>query len=211
MSAAPMTTTDTAASAPTAPPSGWWRRNALWLAGTAVVGALALWLPYRDALQRYRERNPSVAVVANRHDWTAFNGARWKLVAAESLPPRDPRLRGPLRKDAEVVLLRFEVIPGSGTKTRDLDTCVGAIVDVRGRRWNADPGALPRLSGPRLPSTCGSGYVDGFKQVLAVPGRPFAFQHAFVLPRGQRLDELRARIEFRYSDKADGRYLEFAL
>lgn len=205
------TTDDTAAAAATAPPSGWWRRNALWLAGTAVVGALALWLPYRDALQRYRERNPSTAVPAHKHDWTAFNGARWKLVAAESLLPRDPRLRGPLRKDAEVVLLRFEVIPDSGTKTRDLDTCVGAIVDAQGRRWNAGAGNLPRLSGPRLPATCGSGYDDAFKQVLAVPGRPFAFQHAFVLPRGQRLSELRARIEFRYSDKADGRYLEFAL
>ncbi|MFK3648236.1 hypothetical protein ACI2IY_07315 [Lysobacter enzymogenes] len=207
-----MTTTSPAADASaTAPPAGWWRRNALWLIGTAVVGSLALWLPYRDALQRYRERNPSVAVAANKNDWTAFNGARWKLVAAESLAPRDPRLRGPLRKDAEVVLLRYEVIPDSGAKTRDLDTCVGAIVDAQGRRWNAGAGALPRLSGPRLPTTCGSGYDDSFKQVLAVPGRPFAFQHAFVLPRGQRLGDLRARIEFRYSGKADGRYLEFAL
>ncbi|MBN7135909.1 hypothetical protein A7A76_14380 [Lysobacter enzymogenes] len=206
-----MTTTDTAAASATAPPAGWWRRNAGWLAGTAVVATLALWLPYRDALQRYRERNPSVAVAAARNEWTAFNGARWKLVAAESLLARDPRLRGPLRKDAEVVLLRYEVIPDSGAKTRDLDTCVGAIVDAGGRRWDSAPAGLPRLSGPRLPDRCGSGYDDAFKQVVAVPGRPFAFQHAFVLPRGQRLSELRARIEFRYSGKADGRYLEFAL
>lgn len=200
-----------AAAAATAPPAGWWRRNAGWLAGTAVVAGLALWLPYHDALQRYRERNPSTAVRADAHDWTRFNGARWKLVSAQSLAARDPRLRGPLRKDAEVVLLRYEVIADSGTKNRDLDTCVGAIVDAGGRRWEADPVGLPRLSGPRLPKGCGSGYDDSFKQVLAVPGRPFAFQHAFVLPRGQRLEQLRARIEFRYSGKADGRYLEFAL
>jgi len=210
-----MTTTDDTAASTVSPavppPTGWWRRNAGWLAGTAVLGALALWLPYRDALRQYRQSNPSIAVAANKRDWTAFNGARWKLVAAESLAPRDPRLRGPLRKDAELVLLRYEVIPDSGTQTRDLDTCVGALVDARGRRWDSDPSALPRLSGQRLPKTCGSGYDDAFKQVLAVPGRPFAFQHAFLVPRGLRLSEVRARIQFRHSDKADGRYLEFAL
>ncbi|MEI2432543.1 MULTISPECIES: hypothetical protein [Lysobacter] len=210
------TTDDTTASAapaasPAAPPAGWWRRNAGWLAGTAVLGALALWLPYRDALRQYRLLNPSIAVAANKHDWTAFAGARWKLVAAESVPARDPRLRGPLRKDAEVVLLRYEVIPDSGTKTVDLDGCRGAIVDAQGRRWDTGGAALPRLSGPRLPETCGSGYDDAFKQVLAVPGRPFAFQHAFVLPRGQRLEDLRARIEMKRSETVGGRYLEFAL
>lgn len=207
-----MTATDeTAAPAPTAPPAGWWRRNAGWLLGTAVLGALAFWLPYRDALEQYRQRNPSIAVAAGKDDWTAFAGARWKLVGAESLAARDPRLRGPLRKDAEVVLLRYEVIPDSGTKTAELDSCRGAIVDAQGRRWETGGAALPRLSGPRLPQTCGSGYDDAFKQVLAVPGRPFAFEHALVLPRGQRLDELRARIEMRNSQKAGGRYLEFAL
>lgn len=197
--------------APTAPSTGWWRRNAGWLLGTAVFGALALWLPYKDALQRYRERNPSVAVIATQGDWTAFAGARWKLVSAESLLSRDPRLRGPLRKDAEVLLLRYEVIPDPDTKISDLDLCRGAIVDAQGRRWDTGGAALPRLSGPRLPETCGSGYDDAFRRVIAVPARPFAFQHAFVLPRGQRLDALRARIEFKNTNKADGRYLEFSM
>lgn len=193
------------------PATGWWRRNSGWLVGTAVLGALALWLPYRDALRQYRERNPSVAVIAAKGDWTAFAGARWKLISAESMIAGDPRLRGRLRKDAEVLLLRYEVIPDPDTKATDLDLCRGAIVDAQGRRWDAGGGALPRLSGPRVPETCGSGYDTGFKRVTAVPARPFAFQHAFVLPRGQRLDELRARIEFKNTKKADGRYLEFSL
>lgn len=203
-----MTIDDNAAPASTA---GWWRRNAGWLIGTAVFGALALWLPYRDALRQYRERNPSVAVVATKGDWTAFAGARWKLVSAESMLAGDARLRGPLRKDAEVLLLSYEVIPDEGTKAADLDLCRGAIVDARGRRWEAGGAALPRLSGPRLPETCGSGYDAAFKRVLALPTRPFAFRHAFVLPRGQRPGELRARIELKNSQKAEGRYLEFDL
>ncbi|SFL07052.1 hypothetical protein [Lysobacter sp. cf310] len=194
-----------------APATGWWRSNAGWLLGTAVLGALALWLPYRDALRQYRERNPSVAVTAAKGDWTAFAGARWKLISAESMIAGDPRLRGPLRKDAELLLLRYEVIPDPDTKISDLDLCRGAIVDVQGRRWDTGGAALPRLSGPRLPETCGSGYDDAFKRVIAVPARPFAFQHAFVLPRGQRPDALRARIEFKNTKKADGRYLDFSL
>jgi hypothetical protein len=204
-----MTTIDD--TAPPAPPPGWWRRNAGWLIGTAVFGALALWLPYGDALQQYRERNPSLAVVAAKGDWTVFAGARWKLVAAESVLAGDRRLRGPLRKDAEVLLLSYEVIADEGTKPGDLDLCRGAIVDAHERRWEAGGGALPRLSGPRLPETCGSGYDDAFKRITALPTRPFAFRHAFVLPRGQRPDQLRARIELKNSKAAEGRYLEFAL
>ncbi|KRA81759.1 hypothetical protein ASD78_00305 [Lysobacter sp. Root667] len=194
-----------------APSTGWWRRNAGWLAGTAVFGALALWLPYRDALQQYRERNPSIAVSAAKGDWTAFAGARWRLVAAESMLAGDARLRGRLRKDAEVLLLSYEVIADEGTKASDLDLCRGAIVDARGRRWEAGGAALPRLSGPRLPETCGSGYDAAFQRVQALPTRPFAFRHAFVLPRGLRPDELRARIELKNSQKAEGQYLEFGL
>lgn len=204
-----MTTNDD--SGADAPPPGWWRRNAGWLVGTAVLGALALWLPYRDALQQYRQRNPDTAVVAAKGDWTAFAGARWKLVSTETLLPRDPRLRGPLRKDAEVLLLRYEVIADEGTKAADLDRCRGAIVDAQGRRWETGGAALPRLSTPRLPDTCGSGYDADFKQVMALPTRPFAFEHVYVLPRGRRPDELRARIELKNTDKAQGRYLEFAL
>ena len=34
----------------------WWRRNRLWLVGAVVLGALAYWLPYSDALRDYLER-----------------------------------------------------------------------------------------------------------------------------------------------------------
>ena len=38
----------------------WWRRNRLWLVGAVVLGALAFWLPYRDAVREFRDkREPS--------------------------------------------------------------------------------------------------------------------------------------------------------
>ncbi|MGH8082526.1 MAG: hypothetical protein ACREP7_18265 [Lysobacter sp.] len=197
--------------AATPAPAGWWRRNVWWLIGTAVLGTWAIYAPYREALNDYRARRPSQPIAAGKGDWTAFEGARWRLIGAEALAPRDPRIQGPLRADAGVLLVRFEVIPDSGTKTRDLDTCRGVIADARGRQWAADPVGLPRLNVPKLPGTCGSGYDDAFKQVLAVPGRPFAFQHVYLLPRGQSMQGLQARIEFRNSKTAQGRYLNFAL
>ncbi|MGO1069832.1 hypothetical protein [Lysobacter sp. CA199] len=192
-------------------PTGWWRRNVWWLLGIAVLGTWAIYAPYREALSAYRERHPSYPVHAGKGEWTAFEGARWRLVGAEALISRDPRLLGPLRKDAGVLLVRFEVIPDSGTKTAALDACRGAVTDAQGRRWEANPSRLPRLGGPKLPNTCGSGYDAQYKQILAVPGRPFAFQHAYLLPRGQQLDGLHARIEFANSQTAKGRYLDFAL
>jgi len=191
---------------------GWWRSNVWWLLGTAVLGGWAIYAPYREALNSYQERRPSTPVRAGKGEWTAFEGARWRLLGAEVLAPRDPRLQGPLRKDAGVMLVRYEVIADSGTQTRALDACRGAIVDARGRRWEADPVGLPRLSREaKLPTTCGSGTDAQYKQILAVPGRPFAFQHAFVLPRELQQDGLHARIEFPHSQSAKGRYLDFEL
>lgn len=197
--------------APAPATTGWWRRNVWWLLGTAVLGTWAIYAPYREALSDYRERNPTQPIVASKGEWTQFEGARWRLLGAEALAPRDPRIQGPLRKDASVLLLRFEVIPDSGTKYRDLDTCRGVLTDAGGRQWEADPVGLPRMKIAKLPNTCGSGYDDAFKQVLAVPGRPFAFQHVYLLPRGQRMEGLHARIEMRHSETAKGRYLDFAL
>ncbi|KRB08120.1 hypothetical protein [Lysobacter sp. Root690] len=190
---------------------GWWRRNTGWLIGTAVLGGIAIYAPYRDALNEYRDRNPSIAIDAPKHDWVQFEGARWRLVEAEALAPRDPRILGSLRKDAGVLLVRYEVIPDSGTPIKTLDTCRGRVADAQGRQWEAGPVGLPRLGGPKLPTSCGSGYDAQFKSVLAVPGRPFAFQHAYVLPRTQKLEGLEARIEFGPLQSAKGRYLRFKL
>lgn len=193
-------------------PRSWWRANSAWLIGTALLGAIAIWVPYRDALNEYRIRNPSLAIDAARGDWTHYQGARWRLVDAQAIGPGDPRLQGPLRKDAGVLLVRFEVIPDSGTAPKTLDTCRGRVADAQGRQWEANPAGLPRLSrATRAPDTCGSGYDAQFNSVLAVPGRPFAFQHAYVLPRGLRQDGLEARIEFSRSPDAEGRYLRFKL
>jgi len=197
----------TAASAPI----GWWRRNALWLLGTAVLGAWAMIVPYRDALQSYRQRHPDQAIVAARGQWVAFEGARWRLVEAQALAPRDPRLAGPLRKDAGVLLATFEVIADSGTVAKDLDRCRGRIADADGRQWDANPAGLPRLRGDKLPETCGTGYGADFKPIGALPGRPFAFRHAYLLPRKDKLDGLTLRIEFPNSPTSQGRYLSFAL
>lgn len=211
-----MTSQETShASAQTAPNAapfpGWWRHNRWWLAGAVLIAGATLWMSYRDALDAYRSRHPNIPLAANKSDWTHYAGARWRLTGFETLPPGDPRIRGALRKDAMVVLVNYETIPDSGTKVRDLDTCKGALTDADGRRWEPDPGALPRLSGPRVPTTCGSGYDASFKQILAVPGRPFAFRHAYLIPRTVRREGLHARIEFRNSALADGRFLNYEM
>lgn len=217
---APAAMTPSAASAAASPaidagrapaPIGWWRRNALWLLGTAVLGAWAMIVPYREQLQVYRQRHPDQAIAAARGQWVAFEGARWRLVEAQALAPRDPRLRGPLRKDAGVLVATFEVIADSGTVAKDLDRCRGRVADAEGRLWDANPADLPRLGGDKLPETCGTGYGADFKPISALPGRPFAFRHAYVLPRKDRLDGLTLRIEFPNSPSSKGRYLSFAL
>jgi hypothetical protein len=190
---------------------GWWRRNALWLLGALVLGAWAIYAPYREALQAYQNRHPSHAIDVAKGEWAHYEGARWRLVSAEALAPRDPRIGGPVRKDAGVLLVQFEVIADSGTQAKHLDLCKGQVSDAQGRLWDANPAGLPRLRGPKLPTTCGSGQDAQYKSIIALPGRPFRFQHAYLLPRTQRLDGLQARIDLRNSQTSKGRYLRFAL
>lgn len=205
----------TGASAPAAaagaPPAGWWRRNLGWLAGALALGACTLWMSYQDALEHYQVQNPLQPVDAPKDGWVRLEGARWRLVGAEAVPPRDRRLLGPVRKDAGVLLLRFEVIADSGTAAETLDRCRGHIVDAQGRRWDASPPGLPRLGGERLPDRCGSGQDSDFKPVSAVPGRPFVFRHAYLLPRALSTQGLEVRLEFPGSRTAEGRYLRFRL
>ncbi|WP_152566078.1 hypothetical protein [Lysobacter antibioticus] len=211
ISSAPMTPEPSELDTARTAPAGWWRRNALWLLGTLVFGAWAIYAPYREALQAYQNRHPSHAIDVPKGEWAQYEGARWRLVSAEALAPRDPRIGGPLRKDAGVLLLQFEVIADSGTQAKALDLCKGQVSDAQGRLWDANPTGLPRLSGAKLPNTCGSGYDAQYKSIIALPGRPFRFQHAYLLPRTQRLEGLQARIDLRNSQTSKGRYLRFAL
>ena len=191
--------------------TGWWRRNAGWLAGTLVLGALALWLPYWQARQRDLDLHPDIPVTAKPGQWARFAGARWRLVSAEVVEPGDRRLRGWLRKDAVVLLLRYDVVRAAGTDAALFETCRGAVTDAAGRRWEAGPNALPRLAGPRLPSGCGHGLDANGDQVTIAPGQPLLFQHAFVLPRAQDVHGLHARIELSPLAGVAGRHLDVPL
>lgn len=190
---------------------GWWRRNGGWLAGALVLGALSLGWPYWQAREAYRARHPAVPVAAAQGQWQEFAGARWRLVSADLLGPKDDRLRGWLRSDGAVLLLRYEVIRAPGTDVKLFDTCQGAVTDARQRRWEAHPVGLPRLAGPRLPSGCGHGLDADGNDLEVAPGQPLLFQHAFVLPRGQAVRGMHARIELSPLAGTDGRYLDVAL
>lgn len=191
--------------------TGWWRRNAGWLAGALVLGALALWLPYRQARQEALTLHPDTPVRAAPGQWASFGGARWRLLAAEVVEPGDRRLRGWLRQDAVVLLLRYEVVRAPGADVTLFETCRGAVTDAAGRRWEAGPNALPRLAGPRLPTGCGNGLDANGNRVTIAPGQPLLFQHAFVLPRGQEVHGLHARIELSPQAGVSGHYLDVPL
>lgn len=209
-----MTPTDTLQDpvSDTAPVTGWWRRNVWWLLGTAVLGAWTTYGAYRDELKRYEYRHPAHAIEVAKGQWGDYAGARWRLLSAEALAPKDPRLNFNLRRDGGVLVLRFEVIPQPGTESKVLDRCRGRVSDAKGRLWDANPTDLSRLRSA-VPRTCGSGYGAGFKAIEAKPGQPFQFEHVYLLPRVGKLDGLRAQIAIQpeSADKPEsGRFLSFA-
>lgn len=193
--------------------NGWWRRNALWLLGALLLGAWAMIVPYREALDEYEKMRPSHPIDVAPGQWAEYAGARWRVLGVDTLAAGGP-LSGQ-RPDATVLAVRFEVVPGRATLAKQLDSCQGRLSDDRQRRWQHTSSLLDRNRYPQ-PRSCGSDYADD--QVRALPGRPFRFVHAYQVPREQAqvLQGLRAEIVMPLAkqtpdDMPPGTYLRFAL
>lgn len=187
----------------------WWRSNRLWLIGAAVLGVLAFVWPYREALREYQRTDPSYPIDVAAGAWAPYEGARWRVVDAQ-WREAGPGTPFKAREDAAVVIVRYEVIIDKGLPTQKFDACKGRLSDAQGREWEANPGALSRYRS-ELPNTCGSYYERGnFDRIPAPNGRPFRFEHVFLVPKSQGLRGLHPQIRMPEPDKP-GTYLRFDL
>ena len=115
--------------------------------------------------------------------------------------------------DASLLLVDYEVIAAPGLEVRRLDQCKGRLVDRSGRTWEAN--APAKLSGwlarRGIGSACGSRVVGSPAE--AVPGVPFGFTHAFLVPADTPMDGLHVDVFFPPSTTRPrmGTYLRFAV
>jgi hypothetical protein len=191
-------------SAASAAPASWWRRQRLWLLGAVLLGAWALYAPYRDAWQGYARMHPMQARDVPAAQSVAYEGARWRLlnVTERDLPNQ--------RDDAMVLVARFEVVADAGTTAKQLNRCKSRISDAHGRVWNAD--AFNQLGVKHtLPQNCGSGMGADFKTSEAQPGSPWLFEQVYQVPRGVDAKTLRPEIFMPWPEHEPvGRYLRFS-
>lgn len=187
----------------------WWRSNRLWLLGAAALGAVAFAWPYREALDHYQRTDPSRPIDVAAGAWGRYEGARWRVVDAR-WQEAGPGTPFKARKDAAVVLVRYEVIIDKGLPAKKFDACQGRLSDAQGREWEANPSALSRYRG-ELSRSCGS-YYDrkNFESISAPNGRPFRFEHVFLVPKTQGLRGLHPQIRMP-QPKTPGSYLRFDL
>ncbi len=194
---------------------GWWRRNRWWLAGALVSGALAFWLPYRDAVREFvHTREPSVPIPVRAGQWRDYEGSRWRVVRVQRFDQLADMTAGYPHSASSLVVVRYEVVRGRGVSIQDLDRCKGQLSDLRGRRWDADaiPYAKLARQHQRTPRTCGSGLGSGLEREQARPGRPFAFNHIYQVPAGVPTHALRSEIAFPpFMVEPKGAYLRFDL
>lgn len=196
-------------------PASWWRRNRAWLAGALLLGAVAFVRPYLDALHEYQRWHPHDPVDVARGQWAHYAGARWRLVDARLKTATGPGSPFDLeRLDSAVLALRYEVVPDPGTDASKLDSCKGRLVDARGREWSNNPLPLSRYRSPeRLSAMCGSRLGADFRREYAQPGRAFAFEHLYQVPRSADWRSMYAAVGVPDPKLvADpGRYLRFSL
>ena len=196
-------------------PRGWWRRNRWWLSGALVFGALAFWLPYRDAVREFVEtREPSVPIDVPAGAWGEYEGSRWRVVGVQREDGLRDSVAGYPHSDSSLVIVSYEVIAGRGVTGDALDRCRGRLSDTQGRLWAAD--AIPSSSlspaRQRLGKSCGSRLGQDFEREKARPGRPFAFHHLYQVPRDVPTRALRGEIAFPASTVTPpGAYLRFDL
>lgn len=196
------------------PAPTWWRRNRWWLGGALLLGVLALWLPYRDAVREFVEtRKPSYLIDVPLGAWGEYEGSRWRVIRVR----REDMQQGSAgyqHSDSSLVVVTYEVIRGESVASEELDRCSGRMSDQRGRYWRADAMAHSQLpkAFQRLGKDCGSRMGKEFLRETAMPGRPFEFHHLFQIPRDLPISELRGEIAFPpFKTTPPGAYLRFDL
>lgn len=200
--------------APSDASHAWWRRNRWWLGGALLLGVLAFWLPYRDAMREFVEtREPSHPIDVAFGTWGDYEGSRWRVIRVQ----REDMQQGSAgyqHSDSSLVVVTYEVIRGKSVTSESLDRCNGRMSDRRGRYWNADAMVRSQLSQAfqRLGRDCGSRMGREFLRDTAMPGRPFEFHHLFQVPRDLPISELRGEIAFPpFKTTPPGTYLRFKL
>ena len=107
--------------------SSWWRRQRLRQVGAVLLGAWALYAPYRDAWQRYARSHPLVAIDVAHGAQVPYRGARWRFL---NLTERDvPKLD----QDAMALVARFELMLDEGVDPKSLGLCDARLTDARYR------------------------------------------------------------------------------
>ena len=194
--------------------STWWRRNRGWLLGALLLGALAFWLPYRDAVREFREtREPSHPIDVAFGEWADYEGSRWRVTRVQREDLKQGSA-GYLHSDSSLVAVTYEVIRGKDVASEALDRCSGRLSDQDGRYWRADAMVHSQLPPAfrRLGRDCGSRMGEGFLRETALPARPFEFHHLFQVPREVPTSELHGEIAFPpFKTTPPGSYLRFKL
>lgn len=197
------------------PADGWWRRNRVWLAAALVLGALAFWLPYRDAAREFQDRRePRHARDVAPGQWGEYEGSRWRLAGVRRVDDLPAAFAGYPHGPSSLVIVGYDVVPGPDATAELLDRCRGRLSDTSGRTWDAD--AVPHASldreQQRIRTRCGSRTGAGLERETARPGEPFRFHHLYQVPRDVPTPGLRGEIAFPPSTTAPpGTYLRFDL
>lgn len=194
------------------PPGSWLRRNGGWLLAATALGIAAFYLPWRIN-QRELERNQPRNRIEAAPGWSEYEQARWRVVAVRRQPAGAGALAEYQHAEASLLLVDYEVIPGPRLDARRLDQCKGRLVDRTGRTWEANaPAKLSTwMARGGISGSCGSRVVG--RPAVAVPGRPFAFTHGFLIPADTPTQALHADVFFPPSTTRPrmGTYLRFAL
>lgn len=191
----------------------WWRRNGGWLAGALLLGALAVAVPLRSALQDRAGWVPSYPREAAPGEWVEYEGSRWRVVEAFLAKADAPEVLGlGYRKDAQVLVVQFEVLPGRDATAERLSQCRSRVSDREERHWDADTGlAASRRARRGLGQDCGHGPVRAGREPAEI-GRPFRFEKIYRISPGHELEDLSPELRFMQNElEPQGTYLRFPL
>ncbi|MDH5835047.1 hypothetical protein [Luteimonas kalidii] len=194
---------------------GWWDRNRFWLLGALVLGVLAFWLPYRDAVHEFQDRRePRHARDVAAGQWGEYEGSRWRLAGVRRVDGLPAAFAGYPHGPSSLLIVSYDVIPGREATPDLLDRCKGRLSDAQGRTWDAD--AIPHASldraQQRLGTRCGSRTNADFEREAARAGEPFRFHHLYQVPRDVPTAALRGEIAFPpFTTTPPGTYVRFEL
>lgn len=190
----------------------WLARHGGWLLAAVVLGGVAFYLPWRIN-QRELDRGQARHRIEASDGWSAYERARWRVVAVRRQPAGAGSAADYQHPDASLVLVDYEVIADPGVDAQRLDQCKGRLVDRSGRTWEANaPAKLSTwMARNGISGSCGSRVVG--RPATARPGTPFAFTHGFLIPADVPVDALSADVFFPPSTTQPrmGTYLRFEL